>query len=777
MNGSYKLRLKACCLALLASGFVTSIQKSRALSSQDNDCQVPTSSEQLKVIDVENLTECFEPETLSLLHDSLMDDDWQVQVVAAYSLGEIDLSGIEAQIVSDLTKLSAHEDSRVRYTAITALGKINPEEVASTLLESLSDTDENVRASAVVALIQSAPALQTSDLEILKFELKKAVGTTWSEETDEKNAAIDDVRIDLYSTILIRALGYKDWRVREAAKEALTQLFIEDERVLKAWAGYNNTDNYEGVRYVVQGLLYDIFFEVSKERDITDTFISSGSPNAIKVLGILKERRAIPALLKVVENSDDTSIGRPYEAASFSLGLMDVTEAAPIFTEKLKGLLPAGELVNAYNLTPLWQADTTESIPLLAEVLNERKDDFGKLDYGQAAIALAYFGTEESVAELLNALKSEDYSIQRAAVSAFSFVSRQDSTEVLRDARVQAFPILLDIARRINSGEIEEDVELAERWYDHNIQDYADPSIRQIRTELILLSEDVVAALENMGEDFFPEIVHELPPETELPIFVSTRHGSYMEGHTGLKRYYFEAAGQTIDFNRFFDSLFNLPKDAFVLLENDVFDFVSSARSQNAVNALSNSIRLLEEGDYPDYLRGEYINFLEEELTRASAALQKDNEAIAAAEAEDLIHHILSGVEYSNGVRTALADYNAHLKWNAIADVAERQINNSQVTEAIAQVALYKANHPELRRLAKLTLEQIGIETAALGLEDDLNEIERRECFPLYNEHQRKLMSEYDYHFQTCRPLGETGRDYYESIVRALKGLVDSMRR
>jgi len=81
---------------------------------------------------------------------ALQDDDWQIQIISAYTLGRL---GSEAEsAISALSQVIKDENPDVRFVVVQALGEIGSEAVVPALIESLQDENENVRVSAVEAL-------------------------------------------------------------------------------------------------------------------------------------------------------------------------------------------------------------------------------------------------------------------------------------------------------------------------------------------------------------------------------------------------------------------------------------------------------------------------------------------------------------------------------------------------------------------------------------------------------------------------------------------------
>lgn len=90
--------------------------------------------------------------SLFALVQALEDEDWQIQVVAAYTLGRF---GTEAKpAIPELTSKIEDENADVRFAVTQSLGNIGSEDVTPALIEALQDQDENVRFAAAEALVK-----------------------------------------------------------------------------------------------------------------------------------------------------------------------------------------------------------------------------------------------------------------------------------------------------------------------------------------------------------------------------------------------------------------------------------------------------------------------------------------------------------------------------------------------------------------------------------------------------------------------------------------------
>lgn len=98
--------------------------------------------------------------SLSALVQALEDEDWQIQVVAAYTLGRF---GTEAKpAIPELTSKIGDENADVRFAVAQSLGNIGSEDVTPALIEALQDQDENVRFAAAEALVKLGSAAEAA---------------------------------------------------------------------------------------------------------------------------------------------------------------------------------------------------------------------------------------------------------------------------------------------------------------------------------------------------------------------------------------------------------------------------------------------------------------------------------------------------------------------------------------------------------------------------------------------------------------------------------------
>jgi len=90
--------------------------------------------------------------SLPALVQALKDKDWQIQVVAAYTLGRL---GVKAKpAISELNSKIKDKNADVRFAVTQSLGNIGSEDVVPALTGALQDQGENVRFAAAEALVK-----------------------------------------------------------------------------------------------------------------------------------------------------------------------------------------------------------------------------------------------------------------------------------------------------------------------------------------------------------------------------------------------------------------------------------------------------------------------------------------------------------------------------------------------------------------------------------------------------------------------------------------------
>jgi HEAT repeat protein len=189
------------------------------------------------------------------LVQALKDKDWQIQVIAAYTLGRL---GTKAEpAISELNSTIKDENADVRISAAQALGNIVSEKVVPELIQALQDKDENLRVSAAGALSKLGATAKPAGLALTKalwdgnWFVRRRVTKTLAvlgstsidipalveplkDSREPDNGAIISLMIGIYPAVLekpelcsqffIKALRSKDPGVRQSAAIALGQI-------------------------------------------------------------------------------------------------------------------------------------------------------------------------------------------------------------------------------------------------------------------------------------------------------------------------------------------------------------------------------------------------------------------------------------------------------------------------------------------------------------------------------------------------------------------------
>jgi HEAT repeat protein len=194
---------------------------------------------QIRLLAVWALGNIGNPKAIPALIQALQDENKQVRLIAAEALGKIG----DSRAVSALIPALQDEDRDVRQAAVNALGKIGDPQVIPFLTRALQDEDTDVCQAAAEALgkigdPQAIPALiqafeswkidlkkgsskQTSSLEEILLQIK----ANWSVEVRQAIVkALGEIGDPQAVPALIDALKDEDWRVREAAVEALRKI-------------------------------------------------------------------------------------------------------------------------------------------------------------------------------------------------------------------------------------------------------------------------------------------------------------------------------------------------------------------------------------------------------------------------------------------------------------------------------------------------------------------------------------------------------------------------
>jgi HEAT repeat protein len=284
----------------------------KACTSQRIDLSAP----QLTDSDLEALTHCSS-EVIPQLLEALKAKDWRVKAIATHRLG---LFGTKAQsAIPALINLMKDENADVRFTAAQALGKINSEQAVSPLIKALQDKDKNVRFAATNSLLQLGSKMQQDNLiTFVRFLANENQRPFYRQFT-----IVDASKPESRSAIpaYIEALGNSNWFIRNHAANILTKLRVDPTPV--AWVGTITPNGYTRGAFTNTFLREnsDIFIEIIKSSKDAEIRKQAG-----QVLGMLKDKKAIPSLINALQNEIDLDTAKEIVKA---LGRIGAEEAVP----------------------------------------------------------------------------------------------------------------------------------------------------------------------------------------------------------------------------------------------------------------------------------------------------------------------------------------------------------------------------------------------------------------------------------------------------------------
>jgi len=254
---------------------------------------------------------------VELLIQQLHGPDWTARCDAARLLGQSGDSRAVDVLLPDLSD----PDWRVRRNAAQALGALRDKRAVEPLLASLQDRTMTVRQRAIVALgrikdIQALPAL----LDIL---------------LENKHESCDVSKA-----------------IRKFGKKALPEM-------VKAFQRSND----QGLFLLLVEMKYEGAF------DLILKYLESDKPSArltaIRELGKLGNKRAIPHLINQLKHNDSTTQGEAVRA----LGILGATEAIPSMLDLLEDDELYGPHASVYHAM-------TEAFQIFGEIGNEIKNAF-----------------------------------------------------------------------------------------------------------------------------------------------------------------------------------------------------------------------------------------------------------------------------------------------------------------------------------------------------------------------------------------------------------------
>ena len=388
---------------------------SQSISQVCNRVEVQRHIEDLPELDlapVEELIACGSvavPELINLLNQ----DNWQIQVVAAYILGEIGATSDDA--VSNLVEATRDENENVRFSAVRSLGKIGSIDSVPALTQALQDRDRTVRLGAINSLIQLAPERIFPVPALFEVLQSEYLSPNWHALLllQEEDEYFNRQGIDSISYMLVAALGASEWSIRHNATKALAQLIDQDQTVLlnllsEYWS-WSDSGLLKGqIESLVDQVGPDILLELL-ESPLPPSFQNQRwaiESSAIEILGDLRVEAAVPKLIALIQSKSEHEF-----LATKALGNIGSGAAVPVLIDQFYSL---------------------------------REFSF---DERTVATALAQIGTQEAVATLINALDSENPALRTAALQALGNVASEKSTQLLNETRYQSLPTLIEVAK------------------------------------------------------------------------------------------------------------------------------------------------------------------------------------------------------------------------------------------------------------------------------------------------------------------------------------------
>jgi HEAT repeat protein len=348
------------------------------------------------------------------LTGALQNSDWQVRVIAAYSLGRLgpEASAAVPALITSLQDKNVVqvENVNVKFSAAKALGKINSDQAISPLINALKDPDENVRFAAVSALLQLVPKVQGDNLVTFVKFLQNGNPMPVYPNFSKADTLKPESRLAIPA--YIEALGNSNWFIRNQAANALAKLKVDSISIINntlwmptdAESGFGIITNPEDG--FMRGVFTDTFLRTNSDH-LIEIIKSSKDPNirtqAAKALGMLKDKKAIPSLINALQNEMDLDTAKEIVTA---LGRIRAEEAVPAILTTLQKV-SSRQPDNGIGIEALEQIGTQEAIAGLIAAFPKEKMYF----IVSATIRKIVKGDttpEESISLLSNILQSGD---------------------------------------------------------------------------------------------------------------------------------------------------------------------------------------------------------------------------------------------------------------------------------------------------------------------------------------------------------------------------------
>ena len=344
---------------------------------------------------------------------ALRDEDEQVRVSAAHTLGEI---GKEEAVEGLIERLNVDTSADVRKTAAWALGEIESPMATEALISALGDDENGVRSMAIWALGELGdPRSVIALCDLLSKEadtdIRRSIVWALGEIEDERSVVP-----------LLGVLEDQDVQVRRRAVYALGE--IGDNRAVAGLIDRLHDEDPEirkGAAYALAEL--DAPSAVLALTTLLNDSNIDTRKAATYALAELEDARATPALIEALKD-EEVSIRK---AAAYALAEIGDPDAVPGLIDALKDAHPAVRKNAVYGLAHI--EDARSVIPLTELLLNDPEMDVRE----NAAWALGEIGDPRAIDALTEALTDESTSVRRKAAQALGEIDYDDDFDENND--------------------------------------------------------------------------------------------------------------------------------------------------------------------------------------------------------------------------------------------------------------------------------------------------------------------------------------------------------
>ncbi|ACK64836.1 HEAT domain containing protein [Rippkaea orientalis PCC 8801] len=473
------------------------LQKEAKLAQSASDNLIPAlldENSETRENAFKKLRELGDSVAVPALIEALQDKDWQVQAVAAYTLGRF---GSEAKsAIPALSKAIKAENADVRFVAAKALGEIGSEAVVPALIEALQDKDENVRVNAAESLKKIAPEAKAAVPALTNalwdgnwYVRSRAAATIaklgldavdlpslvepWRSNNPPDSGAIVSLMVAIQPSILneldeiplffIKSLQNENPNVRQSAAIALGQFsrtslghLQENEAVnvlIKSLQDGNATVRESAAEALGNGLSYDgswsyensptlartIVFALIEALKDGNAEVRQAVTNSLKVYGDIPSKDASVIVPALVEALKDENAGVRQSGAK-ALGLLDkekldISATNAIVSAFIKALQDEDEGVRQSAMEALRGWDNNEVVLLVAALLKIVQQEDANVEVRRSAaasISRAYEIKDVATLQALTqAFQDEDLGIRQNIAIALWKNKQLDTTNTL----------------------------------------------------------------------------------------------------------------------------------------------------------------------------------------------------------------------------------------------------------------------------------------------------------------------------------------------------------